>query len=103
MGLIQLGNADNLTWCRHPLSFLVEAADDLCNILVDLEDGFRLGRFKFDEVKDLFNVAPVKNALQVKYEQDYWVKDWRYYHANWFSAVAMEKRMMFSILFIIIQ
>src|SRR3954467_3450566 len=28
-------------WCRHPLAFLVEAADDICYRLVDFEDGFR--------------------------------------------------------------
>jgi len=30
-------------WCRHPLAFLVEAADDICYRVMDLEDGFRLG------------------------------------------------------------
>ncbi len=54
------------------------------------------------QVKDLFNVGAVKQDLQNQFSQDYWVRDWRAYHKNWFSAVAMEKRMMFSILFIII-
>ncbi|MDR0997263.1 MAG: dNTP triphosphohydrolase [Zoogloeaceae bacterium] len=30
-------------WRRHPLSFLVEAADDICYLIVDLEDAARLG------------------------------------------------------------
>ncbi len=30
-------------WCRHPLAFLVEAADDICYLILDLEDGHRLG------------------------------------------------------------
>jgi dGTPase len=30
-------------WCRHPLAFLVEAADDICYNIIDLEDGCRLG------------------------------------------------------------
>ena len=30
-------------WCRHPLAFLVEAADDICYHIIDLEDGCRLG------------------------------------------------------------
>lgn len=55
VGLIPLGDDDNLSWCRHPLAFLVEAADDVCNMLVDFEDGFRLGRFKFEEVREVLN------------------------------------------------
>lgn len=30
-------------WCRHPLSFLVEAADDICYTIIDFEDGINLG------------------------------------------------------------
>ena len=76
--------------------------------LIHLDDAARVFRKKSGvtgvqvQVKDLFAVGSVKNELQAQYEQDYWVKDWSYYHKNWFSAVAMEKRMMFSILFIII-
>ncbi len=41
-------------WTRHPLAFLVEAADDICYRLVDFEDGFRLGYLSYDEVRDAF-------------------------------------------------
>ena len=54
------------------------------------------------QVKNLFDVGRIKQELRQQYEQDYWINDWSYYHSNWFSAVQMEKRMMFSILFIII-
>lgn len=30
-------------WSRHPLAFLVEAADDICYSILDIEDGVRLG------------------------------------------------------------
>jgi dGTPase len=40
-------------WCRHPLAFLVEAADDICYSIMDLEDGFKLGLVSFDEVRNL--------------------------------------------------
>ena len=30
-------------WSRHPLAFLVEAADDICYLILDLEDGHRIG------------------------------------------------------------
>jgi dGTPase len=41
-------------WCRHPLAFLVEAADDICYRVVDIEDGFRLGHLGYAEVEELF-------------------------------------------------
>ncbi len=40
-------------WYRHPLAFLVEAADDICYRVIDIEDGFRLGHFSFQEAFDL--------------------------------------------------
>jgi dGTPase len=44
-------------WCRHPLAFLVEAADDICYSIIDLEDGCRLGLVSFDETVSL--LAPL--------------------------------------------
>ena len=41
-------------WARHPLAFLVEAADDICYRLVDYEDGARLGHLTYAEVRDAF-------------------------------------------------
>lgn len=41
-------------WCRHPLAFLVEAADDISYRVIDIEDGFRLGYFSLDEVIELY-------------------------------------------------
>ncbi|MGB1698998.1 MAG: dGTP triphosphohydrolase, partial [Nannocystaceae bacterium] len=38
-GVIRQGDA----WARHPLVYLVEAADDVCYALADLEDGVELG------------------------------------------------------------
>lgn len=51
LGLIQRGT-DNY-WSRHPLAYLVEAADDICYSVVDIEDGFKLGRLGFPETEDL--------------------------------------------------
>lgn len=47
---------DNMlsVWCRHPLAFLVEAADDICYRVIDIEDGFRLGHLSYDDAKELF-------------------------------------------------
>ncbi len=41
-------------WWRHPLAFLVEAADDISYRVIDIEDGFRLGHFDLETVLDLF-------------------------------------------------
>lgn len=40
--------------CRHPLSFLTEAADDICYRILDLEDAVEMGICKRDEVHQLF-------------------------------------------------
>lgn len=52
-GLGMVETADN-RWCRHPLAHLVEAADDICYALIDVEDAVELGIVKFSEAKDLF-------------------------------------------------
>ncbi len=41
------------SWHRHPLAFLVEAADDICYGIIDLEDGCRLGLVSLDETIEL--------------------------------------------------
>lgn len=39
-------------WMRHPLVHLVEAADDICYALIDLEDGLELGLIGLQEFQD---------------------------------------------------
>ena len=41
-------------WCRHPLAFLVEAADDICYCVIDVEDAFRAGELSYAEVEPLY-------------------------------------------------
>ncbi len=41
-------------WSRHPLAFLVEAADDICYRVIDIEDGFRLGHIGYEQARDLY-------------------------------------------------
>jgi len=40
------------SWARHPLAFLVEAADDICYRIIDFEDGFRLGHVTYSDAED---------------------------------------------------
>ena len=56
-------------WARHPLAFLVEAADDLCYRLVDFEDGFRLGILTYEEVRDRFVRVIGKEEVGVRADQ----------------------------------
>ncbi len=51
LGLPRAGESD--AWARHPLAFLVEAADDICYRIVDLEDGYKLGRIGFFDAEQL--------------------------------------------------
>jgi dGTPase len=43
-------------WCRHPLSYLMEAADDICYALIDLEDGIEMGFITYDEAIDILRI-----------------------------------------------
>ncbi len=54
LGLVSLGDG---IWCRHPLAHLVEAADDICYAILDLEDAVELRILKFKDVAD-FLLAP---------------------------------------------
>lgn len=51
LGLIE--RIDGRAWVRHPLAFLVEAADDICYAIIDLEDGCTLGLVTLEETIDL--------------------------------------------------
>mgnify|MGYP005840087349 CR=1 FL=1 len=43
LGLIPNKSGDDIGFVRHPLAFLVEAADDICYTIIDFEDGINLG------------------------------------------------------------
>src|SRR5688500_14709290 len=53
------------SWCRHPLAFLVEAADDICYSIIDLEDGCRLGLVSFEDTVELLS-GILKDKLDKK-------------------------------------
>lgn len=44
-------------WCRHPLAYLVEAADDICYGIIDLEDAVELKIITFEEVFDVLTTC----------------------------------------------
>lgn len=44
-------------FCRHPLTYLVEAADDFCYGIIDLEDGLEMDLLRWEEVHALLRPA----------------------------------------------
>jgi dGTPase len=60
-----LSKTSDCSWSRHPLTFLVEAADDICYSIIDLEDGCRLGLVSFDET-----VALLANILKEDFKPE---------------------------------
>lgn len=44
-------------WLRHPLAWLMEAADDICYLTVDLEDAAIMGMVSFDDALALYREA----------------------------------------------
>ena len=50
LGLIKLGEG---RYCRHPLVYLVEAADDICYQVMDIEDGHKLKIIGTEETVNL--------------------------------------------------
>lgn len=50
LGIIKLGDE---RYCRHPLVYLVEAADDICYQIMDIEDGHKLKIIDTDETVNL--------------------------------------------------
>ena len=52
LGLRRL-HADRTIFCRHPLVFLMEAADDICYQVVDIEDAHKLNILSTAQAKEL--------------------------------------------------
>lgn len=53
LGLPQEGEGATRWWRRHPLAFLVEASDDICYRILDIEDAATVGDLDRDTVTDL--------------------------------------------------
>ncbi len=62
LGLRELYN-DGLSYAysRHPLAFLMEASDDICYRIIDLEDGHRIDRIPFNEAELILKKIAIKD------------------------------------------
>lgn len=65
LGLISNKHDKNIGFVRHPLAFLVEAADDICYTIIDLEDGINLGLID-EEFALEYLIKLVKNTIDSK-------------------------------------
>ena len=59
LGLLNRGDG----FARHPLAFLVEAADDICYTIIDFEDGINLGLIE-EEVALEYLTKLVRNTIK---------------------------------------
>lgn len=59
---------------RHPITFLVEASDDICYRIMDFEDGIRIGLVPFSVGEKMLKSIANKNYDSAKYKD---IKDWR--------------------------
>jgi len=75
LGLISTGKNGNVAYKRHPLAYLVEAADDICYTIIDFEDGIKLGLIE-EEFALEYLIKLVKDTIdskkyhQLKYKKD---------------------------------
>ncbi len=69
LGLIANKTADDVGFERHPLAYLVEAADDICYTIIDFEDGINLGLISEDfALEHLINLVK-ENINSKKYHE----------------------------------
>ena len=51
-------------WARHPLALLVEAADDICYRIVDIEDGYHMGYVSYADTEEL--LGTISNTCKLE-------------------------------------
>ena len=65
LGLQKRGKVPDMSYSRHPLAFLVEAADDICYTIIDFEDGINLGLIE-EEYALEYLINLVRDSIQTK-------------------------------------
>lgn len=65
LGLKQTRKGDTISFSRHPLAFLVEAADDICYTIIDFEDGINLGLIP-EEFALEYLIKLVKESINIQ-------------------------------------
>ncbi|WP_435253961.1 deoxyguanosinetriphosphate triphosphohydrolase [Tenacibaculum sp. A30] len=64
LGLLKK-ESEGISYYRHPLAYLVEAADDICYTIIDFEDGINLGLIEEDYALE-YMIKLVKDTIDSK-------------------------------------
>ncbi len=65
LGLRPTRTENDISFARHPLTFLVEAADDICYTIIDFEDGINLGLISEDFALE-YLIKLVKDSINTQ-------------------------------------
>ena len=65
LGLLKETHEGETCYLRHPLTYLVEAADDICYTIIDFEDGINLGLLD-EEYALEYLIKLVKDTINIK-------------------------------------
>ncbi len=65
LGLRPTNYGSDISYSRHPLAYLVEAADDICYTIIDFEDGINLGLIAEDYALE-YLINLVKDKINTK-------------------------------------
>ncbi|NNK76036.1 MAG: dNTP triphosphohydrolase [Maribacter sp.] len=75
LGLNQTRKGKDISFSRYPLTFLVEAADDICYTIIDFEDGINLGLISEDYALE-YLIKLVKDRINTrKYNELVFMED----------------------------
>ena len=90
LGLIKRGQ--EALWCRHPLAYLMEAADDICYRVADLEDGVTMECVSFNEVER--HLAPLARSPE-KYDGDGEARWKELIDEEWYAQKSQQEKLGF--------
>jgi len=65
LGLEKTGRHKDTAYSRHPLAYIVEAADDICYTIIDFEDGINLGLISEDYALE-YLINLVRDTINIK-------------------------------------
>ncbi|CAG9297068.1 deoxyguanosinetriphosphate triphosphohydrolase [Celerinatantimonas diazotrophica] len=62
LGLIKK-SVDEIEYARHPIAFIVEAADDICYKIIDIEDAIELGAITYNNLEYILKESNLDRVL----------------------------------------
>jgi dGTPase len=95
LGLLAKGQQEQVFYHRHPLAFLVEAADDICYRIIDFEDGCKLGLIPQEKAQQLLQAIinePGRKSSLTFYD---WREQIGYYRALIINKLITETAAIF--------